>query len=112
MKQLVWNVHMEKGAFMHGKGFIKFEVAFQFFLRNVLQRNKSIATSACLMYGERNTRDPKTILVNGLCVASISFTGTKSLSKSHLVASISQTLDWKIHVICYFSILLVQSLPV
>jgi hypothetical protein len=27
MKQLVWNVHMEKGAFMHGKGFIKFEVA-------------------------------------------------------------------------------------
>jgi hypothetical protein len=32
-----------KGAFMHGKGFIKFEVAFQFFLENVLQRNKSIA---------------------------------------------------------------------
>jgi hypothetical protein len=31
-----------EGSF-HGKGFIKFEVAFQFFLRNVLQRNKSIA---------------------------------------------------------------------
>jgi hypothetical protein len=35
----------------HAQGFIKFEVAFQPFQRNVLQRNKSIKTSACLMYG-------------------------------------------------------------
>jgi hypothetical protein len=35
MKQLVWNVHMEKGTFMHGKRFIKFKVAFQFFFREM-----------------------------------------------------------------------------
>jgi hypothetical protein len=90
---------MEKGTFMHGKGFIKFEVAFQFFLRMFFKEIKALQTSACLMYGERNAI-PRPFWLIGLCVASISFTGTKSLSKSHLVASISLR-DWKIHVICY-----------
>jgi hypothetical protein len=56
---------------------------------------------------------PRPFWLIGLCVASISFTGTKSLSKSHLVASISQVFrDWKIHVICYLFHSFVQSLPV
>jgi hypothetical protein len=56
MKQLVWNVHMEKGAFMHGKGFIKFEVAFQFFLREMFFKEIKALQNISLMYGERNTR--------------------------------------------------------
>jgi hypothetical protein len=107
MKQLVWNVHMEKGTFMHGKGFIKFEVAFQFFLEMFFKK-KSIATSACLMYGTQYAVPRPFWLM--VIVASISLLEL-NLCKSHLVASISQVFRWKIHVIC-LSILLVQSLPV
>jgi hypothetical protein len=59
---------------------------------------------------ERNTR-PKTILVNWSLCCIQSFTGTKSLKPS--CCKYTQVFrDWKIHVICYFSILLVQILPV
>jgi hypothetical protein len=33
-----------KGTFMHGKGFIKFEVAFQFFLRMFFKEIKALQT--------------------------------------------------------------------
>jgi hypothetical protein len=70
MKQLVWNVHMEKGA-MHGKRFIKSEVAFQFFQRNVL-RNKSIATHQLFDVWGTQYAIPRPFWLIGLCVASIS----------------------------------------
>jgi hypothetical protein len=80
-----------KGAFMHGKGFIKFEVAFQFFLRMFFKEIKALQTSAFDVWGTQYAV-PRPFWLIGLCVASISFTGTKSLSKSHLVASISPSL--------------------
>jgi hypothetical protein len=56
-----------KGTFMHGKGFIKFEVAFQFFLREMFFKEIKALQHISLFDVWGTIRGPKTIFVNWCC---------------------------------------------
>jgi hypothetical protein len=101
-----------KGAFMHGKGFIKFEVAFQFFLREMFFKEiKALQNISLFDVWGTQYAIPRPFWLIGLCVASISLLELNLCLKAILLQVYPKVFrDWKIHVI--FSILLVQSLPV
>jgi hypothetical protein len=96
MKQLVWNVHMEKGAFMHSKGFIKFKLRFNSSFENVLQRKKALQNISLFDVWGTQYAVPRPFWLIGLCVASISLLELNLCLKAILLQVYPKVFrDWK-----------------